>query len=79
MFNRGKKENTQMKQYYYVIAGFTLTCVFAIFFTIFNPKVKFTELAVLDEQAMMVHNGMGNQFKHGENDMFRGKTMADAK
>ena len=28
---------------------------------------------------MMVHNGMGHQFKHGENDMFRGKTMADAK
>ena len=60
MFERNKKNNDKTNQYYMVFAFFTLVCVASIFFTIFNPKVKFTELPVLDEQAMMVHNGMGH-------------------
>jgi hypothetical protein len=79
MFSRGRKGDGKMNQYYMVVAGFIGICIFAILFTVMNPKVKFTELLVLDEQSMMVHNGMGAHFKHGENEMFVGKTMADAK
>jgi hypothetical protein len=68
-----------MKQYYGVIIFFCAVCVFAVLFTIFNPKTKFSEMQVLDESQILIHNGQGHQFKHGENDLFQQKTLADAK
>ena len=79
MFNRSRKQSDPMTQYYYVIGGFVAVCVFAVLFTIFSPKTKFSEMFVLDETQILIHNGQGHQFKHGENDFFENKTMADAK
>jgi hypothetical protein len=50
MLNRSRKQTDPMASYYGVIAFFIATCLFAIGFTIFNPKQKFSEMQVLDEQ-----------------------------
>ena len=34
---------------------------------------------ILDSEEMFMHNAQDHQFRHGENDLFQGKTMRDAK
>ena len=70
MMNRNKKTYDRLTSYYGVIGFFCFVCVAAILFTVFNPKTKFSELLVLDESQILIHNGQGHQFKHGENDLF---------
>ena len=79
MFNRNKKSTDQMTQYYYVIGFFVAVCVFAVIFTFVNPKQKFSEMMVIDDSQILVHNGQGHQFKHGRNELFEMKTLADAR
>lgn len=68
-----------MTQYYAVVVGFCVVCVLAIIFTLWNPKTKFSEMKVIDESQILIHNGQGHQFTHGPNSMFEQKTLADAK
>jgi hypothetical protein len=34
---------------------------------------------VIDDTQILVHNGMGHQFKHGRNEVFEGKTNTDVR
>ena len=60
MFNRSKKEGSRKTQYYAVVIFFCAVCVFAIGFSILNPKPKFTDIKVIDDSAILVHNGQGH-------------------
>ena len=79
MLRRSKKQQDPKQQHYIVIAIFCAVCLLSVLFVIFNPKQKFSEIRVLDEGNIMVHNGQGHQFKHGANSFFEGKTMLDAR
>lgn len=79
MMRRGKKTNDQKQQYLLVIGLFCAVCVFAVLYTVFNPKPKLSEQMVIDDAQIMIHNGQGHQFKHGKNTFFEGKALADAK
>jgi hypothetical protein len=50
-----------------------------VLFTFLNPKKKFSEMLAIDDSQILVHNGQGHQFKHGRNELFEAKTLADAK
>lgn len=79
MMRRSKKVDTKKASYDFVIYGFVAVCVAAICFTAFSTKQKFSEMMVIDDAQMLVHNGQGHQFKHGSNEFFKGKTIADVK
>ena len=79
MMRRSKKVDTKKASYDFVIYGFVAVCVAAIMFTAFSTKQKFSEMMVIDDAQMLVHNGQGHQFKHGSNEFFKGKTIADVK
>jgi len=68
-----------MTPYYVVMGGFVGLCLFAVLFTFLSPKQKFSEMQVIDDSQILVHNGQGHQFKHGANELFEAKTLADAK
>jgi cathepsin B len=68
-----------MTAYYGVIGFFVAVCLFAVIFTFMNPKKKFSEMKIIDDSQILVHNGQGHQFKHGRNELFEMKTLADAK
>ena len=36
-------------------------------------------MKVIDDSLIFVHNGQGHQFKHGRNQIFENKTIADLK
>jgi hypothetical protein len=58
MFNRSKKKGDgQMTQYYYVIAVFLGVCVLSVIYVLLNPKKSFASMPVIDESAILVHNG----------------------
>jgi hypothetical protein len=57
MLNRNRKTTDHMTQYYWVIGFFCVVCIGAIFVTIFNPKTKFSEMQILDESQILIHNG----------------------
>lgn len=79
MLKRSKKVDTKKQSYTLVIIGFCAVCVAATLFTIFSKKQKFSEMLVIDDAQMLVHNGQGHQFQHGANSFFKDKTIADAK
>ena len=79
MFNRSRKESSHMTQYYYVIGFFCLICLLSVVITLWNPKQNFSDKDVIDQQDILIHNGQGHQFKHGENKVFEKKTLKDAK
>lgn len=54
-----------MNQYYAVIAFFIASMVAALLFTILNPTQGFAQMPVIDESAILVHNGQGNRFSQG--------------
>ena len=57
MFNRSKKKEGQMNQYYIVIGAFLGVCVLSILYVLLNPKKSFASMPVIDESAILVHNG----------------------
>ena len=57
MLKRSKKGNDQMTPYYGVIGFFIAVCFFAVVFTFMNPKKKFSEMKVIDDSQILVHNG----------------------
>jgi len=60
MFKRSQKEGSRKNEYYAVVIFFVAVCVFAIGFSIYNPKPKFTDISVVDDSAILVHNGQGH-------------------
>lgn len=36
-------------------------------------------MQIIDDTQILVHNGQGHQFKHGKNEFFKDKTIADVK
>lgn len=79
MFNRSKKVDNKKASYNYVMIGFVAICAIAIGYTLLSTKQKFSEMLVIDEAQMLIHNGQGHQFKHATNSFFKDKTMAQVK
>lgn len=81
MSRRAKKASPEAKKnpHYMVIAAFCGICLVAVLYTLFSPKTKFSQLQVIDDSQILVHNGQGHQFKHGKNQFFMNKTIADVK
>ena len=72
MTKRAKKQDGQMTQYYIVIGAFVFICVAAVIYVIANPKKNFSQMPVIDESAILVHNGQqGSAFQRGENQFFQ--------
>ncbi len=72
MFNRSKKKDGQMNQYYIVIGAFLGVCVLSVLYVLLNPKKSFSSMPVIDESAILVHNGQqSNAFQRGENNFFQ--------
>lgn len=57
MFQRARKENSQMTQYYYVIAFFVVVCIASVLMTVITPKQNINEKDVIDQQEIFIHNG----------------------
>jgi preprotein translocase subunit SecG len=57
MLKRGKKQESQMMQYYLVIGAFVAVCVAAVVYVLLNPKKSFSQMQVIDESQILVHNG----------------------
>jgi hypothetical protein len=57
MFKRNKKVDSQMKQYYIVIGAFVGVCVLSVLYVLLNPKKSFAQMPVIDDTAILVHNG----------------------
>ena len=69
-----------MTQYYVVIGGFVAVCVGAVLYVLLNPKKSFASMPVIDDSAILVHNGQqSNAFQRGENTFFQNWTMSNAK
>jgi hypothetical protein len=61
MLRRSASKKTDPKQQYYmVVAIFCGVCVLSVLYVLLNPKPKLTELQVLDDSNIMVHNGQGH-------------------
>ena len=61
-----------MRDYYYVIGAFVVICVASVVYVLLNPKKSFSSMPVIDDNAMLVHNGQsGHQFTQGENTFFQ--------
>ena len=57
MLKRGRKQDNQMQQYYLVIGVFVAVCVVSVLYVLLNPKQSFASMPVIDDSAIMVHNG----------------------
>lgn len=72
MFQRSRKTNASKQQSYIVIGAFVGVCVLSVLYVLLNPKKSFAAMAVIDESAMLVHNGQqANAFQRGENTFFQ--------
>jgi hypothetical protein len=60
-----------MTQYYFVIGGFVGVCLVAVLYVLLNPKQSFAQLPVIDDSAILVHNGQNSGFQLGENAFFQ--------
>ena len=68
MLKRSKKQDNQMFQYYVVIGTFVGVCVLSVIYVLLNPKKSFSQMPVIDDSAILVHNGQqGTGFQRGEN------------
>jgi hypothetical protein len=45
------------------VGFFVVVVVISILYTLMNPKVNFAETAVIDESAILFHNGASYRFK----------------
>ena len=77
--SREKQKPSIMHQYTYVVWGFVATCIAALVYTIMNPAKSFAQMPVIDESAMLVHNGQSHRFTQASNEFFNDWTIADAK
>uniref|UniRef100_A0A7S3I4I9 Peptidase C1A papain C-terminal domain-containing protein n=1 Tax=Favella ehrenbergii TaxID=182087 RepID=A0A7S3I4I9_9SPIT len=68
-----------MGQYYAVIGFFIATMAAAALYTFLNPQQSFAGMPVIDESAMLIHNGQSHRFQQGANEFFNGWTISDAK
>ena len=75
MFKRSKKQDNTMTQYYLVIGGFVAVCVVAVLYVLLNPKKSFAQMPVIDDSAILVHNGQSSGFQRGENEFFQVNTI----
>lgn len=57
MLKRSKKQDNTMMQYYLVIGAFVAVCLAAIIYVLLNPKKSFAQMPVIDDSAILVHNG----------------------
>ena len=64
------KPKDTMQQYYAVIAFFCACMAAAALYTFLNPQQSFSNMPVIDESAMLIHNGQGNRFTQGSNEFF---------
>ena len=71
MFKRSKRQDNTMTQYYVVIGGFVAVCVIATLYVLLNPKQSFAQMPVIDDSAILVHNGGSSGFQRGENAFFQ--------
>lgn len=46
-----------MFQYYVVIGAFVAVCIFTVIYVLLNPKKSFSQMPVIDDSAILVHNG----------------------
>ena len=77
--SREKVKPSIQYQYNYVIGFFVATCVAALVYTIMNPAQSFAQMPVIDESAMLVHNGQNHRFTQASNEFFNDWTISDAK
>jgi hypothetical protein len=56
------KNKGEQMQYYAVIGFFCLSMVGALIYTVFNPTKGFSNMPVIDESAMLIHNGQGHRY-----------------
>jgi cathepsin B len=55
-------------------------CVLAVLYVLLNPKKSFSQMPVIDDTAILVHNGMqSSAFQRGDNQFFQNWSMAQAK
>ena len=72
MFTRSRKVDNSMKNYYIVIGAFVGVCLLSVLYVLLNPKKSFAQMPVIDDTAMLVHNGQqGSAFQRGENKFFQ--------
>ena len=71
MLTRSKKKDSTMTQYYVVIGAFVGICVLAVLYVMLNPKKSFAQMPVIDDSAILVHNGGQTAFQRGENTFFQ--------
>jgi len=57
MYNRSRKTSDSKQQYMLVLYGFVAVCILTVIFTVLNPKKNFKDIKIIDESAMLVHNG----------------------
>ena len=82
MRSRNKKVSSNLGGYtphQQVGLGFMVVCVIAVLYAVFVPQPKISNSPVIDDGAILVHNGMGHQFKHGRNALFADKTNGQVK
>jgi hypothetical protein len=53
-----------------VIGAFVAVCVIAVIYVLLNPKKSFAQMPVIDDSAILVHNGGQTGFQRGENTFF---------
>ena len=68
--SREKAKPSTKNQYYAVIAFFCLCMLGALIYTLTDPKKSFSQMPVIDDSAMMLHNGQNHRFSQGPNEFF---------
>ena len=80
MLKRGKKASAiPISPHKQVTYGFLIIIVISTLYVLFVPQSKMADAQVIDDTQIMVHNGMGHQFRHGHNRLFEGQTNTDVK
>lgn len=77
--SREKQKPNNMAQYHAVIGFFIACMVGALVYTLMNPASSFASTPVIDESAMLVHNGAGHRFTQSSNAFFQGWNIAEVK
>lgn len=67
--SRSKNQHS-MTQYYVVIGFFVATMIAVVLYAIFDPKESVATKLIVDENAIMVHNGGDNAWTKAPNAQF---------
>jgi len=65
--------------YYIVIGIFVAVCVGSIFFILLNPKRALSEISVVEDDKIIVHNSQNYMYKQGFVEMFKDWSWGDVK